>query len=250
MSRWLLALVLVGCGARADRTTDPPEPDRTFDTDLAVELADTLIRARAYDNALPMLQRALKRSPNDPRLHYLRGVVLRDRGIYDQARQAFTLALSLAPQMAHAHSALGILADLEGDHPTALAHHERAVALAPGTAQFQNNLGFSHYLAGRWAQAEAAYRVGLEADPSARRLYTNLGFAVAAQGRDLEALRAFRQSVDEAGALNNLALAQQLRGDAGAARRMFKQALEKSPTLPQALANLEALDTRPPKGSE
>lgn len=250
MTRWLLLLVLAGCGARVDRTTEPPDPDKGFDTDLAVELADTLIRAKAYENALPLLQKALKRTPKDPRLHYLRGVILRDRGVYPQARTALTLALSLAPRMAHAHSALGILCDLEGDHATAKTHHARAIEIAPKVPQFQNNLGFSRYLAGQWKEAEAAYRAGLTADPSAPRLYLNLGFALAAQGRDAEAMRAFRQSVDEAGALNNLALAQQLRGDTDAARRMFKQALESTPTLPQALANLKALDTRPPKGSK
>lgn len=244
--RLLLALSLAGCGARADRTTEPPDEEKPFDADLAVQLADTLIRARAYDNALPMLQRALQRSPKDPRLHYLRGVILRDRGVYPQAREALTLALSLAPRMAHAHSALGILSDLEGKHADAQKQHRKAIELAPGTAQFQNNLGFSHYLAGEFKRAEAAYRAGLRTDPGANRLYLNLGFAVAAQGRDAEALRAFRQVVDEAGALNNLALAQQLRGDEDAARRMFKQALSKTPTLPQALANLKALDTRPP----
>lgn len=249
LGRGLLPLLLLGvtltlgCGARADRTTQPPEKDKTFDADLAVELADTLIRARAYENALPMLQRALGRTPNDPRLHYLRGVILRDRGLYGQARQAFSLALTLAPRMAHCHSALGILSDLEGDHVAAQRSHLRAIELQPKTAPFLNNQGFSHYLAGDWKAAEAAYRAGLNADPGASRLFLNLGFAVAAQGgRDEEALRLFRETLDEAGALNNLALAQQLRGDATAARRMFKQALQSNPSLPQALANLDALD--------
>lgn len=249
--------LMLGCGARADRTTTPPDKDKTFDSDLAVELADTLIRARAYENALPMLQRALSRTPKDPRLHYLRGVILRDRGIYDQAREAFTLALSLAPRMAHCHSALGILADLEGDHAAAHKAHARAVELRPGIAAFLNNQGFSYYLAGDWKKAEAAYRAGLNIDPGASRLYLNLGFAVAAQGgRDDEALKLFRQAIDEAGAFNNLALAQQLRGDAPAARRMFKQALRSNPSLPQALANLDALNTAgaqpgpAPKGSK
>lgn len=242
---------MLGCGARADRTTQPPEKDKTFDSDLAVELADTLIRARAYENALPMLQRALRRTPKDPRLHYLRGVILRDRGIYGQARHAFTLALSLAPRMAHCHSALGILADLEGEHKAAGKHHARAVELMPKTAAFLNNQGFSYYLAGEWKKAEAVYREGLNADPGASRLFLNLGFAVAAQGgRDEEALKLFRQAIDEAGALNNLALAQQLRGDSVAARRMFKQALRSNPSLPQALANLDALNSSASEGQK
>lgn len=236
----LIAAVCLGCGARADR--DAP---REYDPDLAVELADTLIRARAYDNALPMLRRALKRTPKDPRLHYLRGVILRDRGIYPQAEEALSLALSLAPEFAAAHSGLGILYDLQGQHAKAQAAHERAVKLDPGSAPFRNNLGFSHYLAGAWVKAEAAYREGLKIDPGATRLFLNLGFALAAQGKDEEALRVFRQQIDTAGALNNLALAQQLRGDVDAARRMFKQALAENPSLPQALANLDALRRGP-----
>jgi Flp pilus assembly protein TadD len=244
--RWLLGLIAassLGCGARADRDTP-----KAFDPDLAVELADTLIRAKAYDNALPMLQRALKRTPKDPRLHYLRGVILRDRGIYPQAHEAFSLSLSLAPKLAATHSALGILYDLQGKQTEGLKAHERAVELNPQSARFFNNLGFSHYLAGRWEKAEIAYRQGLKVDPGANRLFLNLGFALAAQGKDEEALRTFRQSLDTAGALNNLALAQQLRGDTDAARRMFKQALAENPSLPQALANLDAL--QPPEETQ
>ena len=52
----------------------------------------------------------------------------------------------------------------------------------------------------------------------------------------------FRQTMNEAEALNDLALAQELRGDPLKAQKNYRAALSLSPGMDEAAANLEALN--------
>lgn len=241
----LVATLVASCGGARDPGEQTPRnlaEDEAFTGELVVELADTLVQAKAYENALPMLNRALAKTPQDARLHYLMGLILRDRAVYDEASKYLARAIELQPGLAPAHGAMGVLLDLQGQHEAARPFHERAVELDPTSARHLNNLGFSLYLAGKPAEAEAAYRRGLGLDPMAHRLFINLGFALAAQNQEDEALQIFRQALPDGAARNNLALARELRGDREAARRMYQEALLQSPALPQATANLQALE--------
>ncbi len=233
-----LAVLLASCAGKPDNHGDEAGPD----DELAVALAETLIKAGAHSNAVPILRRAMARKPKDARLRYLMGTVLRDRGVYEQAAAEFALAISIDPRLSPAHSGLAIVHDLKGEHAEAQKLHAKAIALNPEVARFHNNLGFSHYLAGDMGGAIKAYRAALRIDPSARPVYLNLGFALAAEGKDEEAVRMFRQAVDEAAALNNLALAHELRGQEASARRHYEESLAIDPGLEQAIANLKALD--------
>ncbi len=212
-----------------------------FDEVLAVELAETFIEAGAHQNALPLLQNALARHPNDPRLHYLLGTILRDRGVYRQARVEFGRAIEADPHLAAALSGMGILCDLEGDHVSAISWHEKALKESPDVARFYNNLGFSHYLMGHHQAAVDAYESALRLEPTASLVFTNLGFALVALGREDEAMRMFKQTMSEAEALNDLALAQELRGDPEKAMQTYRAALSADPKLAEAADNLKAL---------
>ncbi len=249
-----LALLLAACGGaqggpRERRAADEVAPDAArdplageVDDEVRLQLAETLIDGGAHAEAMRMLRELQATRPKDARVHYLLGAVLRDRGVYDQAERSLSLAVELQPDLAMAHGALGVLADLKGDHARALASHTKAIELAPLEARFRNNLGFSRALAGDHAAAIAAYGEALRLDPTARVVYVNLGFALAAAGRDDEAKRMFRQAGTEAETLNNLALAHELRGDPGRARRLYREALQKDPNLGVAAENLRGLE--------
>ncbi|MBU0550937.1 tetratricopeptide repeat protein [Myxococcota bacterium] len=252
----ILCVVFVGCGGagRTDRRSMPtPEAAKAdkeeqdkgeIDDDLTVALVETLIESRSYDSAVPMLKRALLRRPNDPRLHTLMGTVLRDKGVLNKAEAEFKLALHLNPKDALALAGLGVLYDLRGDHAAAKEAHTQAIALAPLSARLQNNLGFSCFLAGDTPAAISAYEEAISLDPSASHVYINLGFALTRQGKDHEALRIFRQALDEAAALNNLAMGQELRGADEDAQESYMRALEINPRLSEAHKNLERLSAR------
>ncbi len=252
-------LALSACGgARQLPGEDPPAPtpeeEAELTGDLSVQLAQTLIEAGAHQNAVPLLRGALARDPKDPRLHYLMATVLRDRGLYRKAEEEYALSLALSPTLAPAFAGQAVLRDLQGRHDEAKGLHDRAIELSPDVPRYRNNLGFSRFLAGDLPGAIAAYEDALRLEPNAPTVYNNLGFALASAGRDTEALRMFRQALDEGSALNNLALAHELRGDPSSARRMYQEALLTDPSLRQALVNLDALDrggvTSPPEVPE
>lgn len=225
---------------------NPKEPDeKKFDVDLSVALAEVLIEHRAHTNALPMLRRALERKPNDPRLHYLLGTLLRDRGVYNKAVHELKLAVKLDPRLAPAWSGLGMTYDMQGRYDEADAAHAEALKLKPEVARFHNNRGFSRYLAGDYEAAVKHYEEALRLAPTEGRVYVNLGFALGALGKTKKAMRMFRQTLDEAEALNNIALAHELRGDRAAAREMYEEALLIDPTLKAAAGNLETLSKAP-----
>ncbi len=237
------ALFLFGCGGGAPAGGYGVRGEVKRDDELAVQLAETFIEAGALQNAVPILRAALARHPRDARLHYLLGTALRDKGVLSQAKVEFILALELNPNLAPAHSGLGILLDLTSMRDLAAKHHEMSVKLAPHVARFRNNLGFSYYLNNKPKAAVLAYEEALRLDPTAKAVFVNYGFALAADKRDKEALLIFKQALPEAAALNNLALARELRGDADTARQAYLEALGIQPGLRQAIANLEALDT-------
>lgn len=237
----------VGCGGASQETQKAPTHEvhdigqEGFDDLLSIQLAETFIEAGAHQNALSLIQTALQRHPDDPKLHYLLGTILRDRGVYRQARAEFARAIEASPKMAPALSGMGILCDLEGDHQAALDWHQKAIEAEPSVARFHNNLGFSQYLAGNYEEAVKSYEAALGLEPTATLVFTNLGYALAALGREDEAMRMFRQTMSEAEALNDLAVAQELRGDQELARATYRRALTRSPGLEEASENFEAL---------
>lgn len=259
-----LALALAGCGARSTPAQEPPrEPlsDGEMDSAITVQLAETLISSGAAANAVPLLRRALAREPDDARLHYLLGLVLRDRGVYAEAERELNLAIRLADtqkvETAPIYSGLGILYDISGRPLDARVAHEKATQRAPDVAQFQNNLGFSYYLAGDYDAAIKCYEHALSKSPNADRVYINLGFALAAKGDEAGAMRMFKQTLTHAEALNNLALAHELqKSEAGRerARALYRDALAADPGLDAATTNLEALEAEtvapPARGEE
>ncbi len=249
----LLVSLCLGCGGaaggprelrapRAQSDVTPPPLDGQIDDELTVQLAELMLNERADEHAVPLLQRALVKQPDDARVHYLYGTLLRDRGIYAQAEASLRRAISLDPKMAPAQAGLGLLYDLKRNHAEAQRWHAAAIALDPEVARFRNNLGFSLYLAGKNTEAVVAYESALKIDPAAARVYVNLGFAYAAMGQTADAERAFRQTGDEAAALNNLALAHELKGQPEKARLLYNKALGLDPRQRAAAANLEALD--------
>jgi Flp pilus assembly protein TadD len=251
----LLGAALTACGgaaggprdqersARAARAEEQLPPlDGQVDHTLTVELAELLVANGATEHAVPMLQQALARKPEDARLHYLLGTVLRDRGVFTQAEAELREATRLAPDMAPAWSALGILHDLRREHPEAEKAHRKALSLDASVARFHNNLGFCLYLQQRYAEAVPAYEEATKRSPNAAQTFTNLGFAYAALGRDADAERMFRQAGGEAAALHNLALAHELRGNADKARDLYRRALASDPRLEPAQRALDSLD--------
>jgi Flp pilus assembly protein TadD len=198
---------------------------------LRVDLAETYVEKGAFDAATPLLVRAVAELPDEPRVRFLYGVVLREKRLYPQAERELRKAVTLAPGYARAWDGLGVLYDLWRRPADAEAAHRRAVELAPDVAAYWNNLGFSLYVAGKTDDAILALEQALALDPSLVQAYNNLGFAYGRRGDMTAAERCFRAAGSEPMALVNLALVFEERGDAGRAEALRAEAAELDPSL-------------------
>ena len=77
---------------KAAQQPELPPLDGKVDDELRIQLAELLIHEGAHENAVPIVREALARKPQDARLHYLLGTLLRDRGVYDEAEREQTIA--------------------------------------------------------------------------------------------------------------------------------------------------------------
>lgn len=91
-----------------------------------VNQALILYRQDKLDDALALVEQALKVNERNPFAWNLRGMIMRQKGKFADAREAYQRALLIDANYAKAHFNLGILADLYlQDLRLALTHYER-----------------------------------------------------------------------------------------------------------------------------
>ena len=219
---------------------------------LSHDLAEVLVAHHAYEQATPLLQRAVAENPADPRVHTMLGIVLRDRGMFAQAEAELREAYRLTPDSVDVMSAMGVLYDSWGQGDAADGWHRRAIRAAPQAPDYYNNLGFSLTLRRRWADSAACFEAALRRDPTYRRAANNLGFARTRLGDYSGAMRSFENAGGRAAAFCNLGLAYELDGDLRAAKSFYQQALQLDKQLTSAQRNLATLMTkeRKPQGEK
>ena len=209
---------------------------------LRYRLAESLVAQRSYEQAGPLVRDLLRQDGDNPRLHLLLGIVLREKGVLGGAENAFRRAEGLAPQDPEVQDAWGILRVKQKRLVAAVARHQKAVSLAPKVARYHNDLGVALLAQRKLPEARQAFETAIALDPGMRRAYNNLGFARGLDD-DLDGARqAFAQAGSEALTLTNLGYLEQLRGKPNAARRYYEKALRVQQGFPPALNNLRALD--------
>jgi protein O-mannosyl-transferase len=153
--------------------------------------------------------------------------------LYRNEIDIWTDALKKAPDNARVHDTLGLLYRKRGKHNEALAHAQRSVELAPANSDVHANLGAVLLDLGQIDAAVAQQQKALELNSRSDRAHVNLGVALQKQQRYEESLFHFREAV----ALNptdletqtNLANALAERGNKEEALLHFLQALAIQP---------------------
>ena len=236
-------------------------------------LADRALEAKAFDEALGFLKRAVEVNPaNADRLTTL-GRKARTEGDLRTARQVFAVAAEALPKDVAVLAEYGAVLFQSGDVDAALEPLMRAAAEAPDRAPVRASLAAAFRRKGSLKEAEREYREALRTDPSWNPALKGLGALLLSTGRPAEAIEPFRTALaaqpSDVDSLVGLARGQRLSGDvegaagtlndavaggdaavlneAGAvayARRkwtdaatLFGKALEADPALAQAAAN-------------
>lgn len=162
---------------------------------FACSLGLALHNQRKFEEALAMLDKAVRRAPDYREAHVGRGQALRALGRNEEAIAAFGAALrqdadDVAARRHRADSLLGA-----GRFDEAIADYERLLAGAPEDIAALNNRGLALLELRRPAEALASFDEALEIAPDVAEVVNGRGCALRAMGRAAEALKCFDQAV-------------------------------------------------------
>ena len=212
----------------------------------AIRLRGTILaRIGRVDESMAEFDRLTAIRPNSVALYTDKGLALYNAARYQEALPVFEKAIELSPSSAISLTRAGSAAQMSGDDKKALDYYERATAIQP-RAETYSSMGTIYYSLGEYAKAAKAYETALAIRPLGPITHRNLGDAYRRLGRRDDALKAYRQAVGlaaeevlvspgDARAIARLAVYQAKSGNATAASRSLKRALELAPRDEQVL---------------
>lgn len=169
------------------------------------------------DDAIACYRMALQLRPGYPEALNNIGLALADQGNPEEAISFYSDALEIKPNYPEALFNLGnVQRDLQ-KIDDAIASYEKAIQARPDYANAFLNLGALYASQQRLDEAVASYRKALEARPRFPEAYNNLGNTLKAQGKQDEAKECYQKAIDcwsdYADALFNLGHIQQFEGE-------------------------------------
>lgn len=208
-------------------------------------LALIAYQSRRVQEALSLMDRAIRLNPEAAVYHSNLGSMLQGLGRTAEAVQRFGEALRLKPDYVEPHLYLGNLALQQGRWEDAIHSYRRAIELNPDYAQAHNNLGNVRLKQDRLEEAQACFLEALRLQPDLAEAHLNLGNVYARQGRSNQAEACFRQAAhlkpDYAEAHNNLGNALREQGRLQEASSCLRRALDLKPDFAEARLNLGAV---------
>lgn len=198
-------------------------------------LALLSIDQRGIGEARQMLERAALLAPEVAEVRWRLAVLCEQCGEETEARHWYESVALLDPEHAGARFRLGMLALRKGDLDLAAAHLQSCQSGHPDAASAAYHLGLIHFHAARWREARSALERACQAGPHCREFLLALG-ALALAENDLERAERLERELreldfDSAELSYNLARAWQERGQPERARRHYKHAVDRDPSL-------------------
>ena len=224
-------------GARASEP-DPPADAGGLDS-LYTRGVDLWNCGRRQE-AIAVLDAALRRNPDFPEALCMGGYILADSGKREAGLEFYRRSLSLKVDLPVAWSNVGKLMFEDGRYAEALDSFSAALGLTPKDAELWNSCSGALRKLGRLEESAAAAREALRLKPRFAEAALNLGAALLKLDRCDEALAAFEAAGHArpgyGAAFNGQALALGALGRIGEARAAFEAA--------EALGNREAISGR------
>jgi len=149
--------------------------------------------ATAY-NSTPEPPAELPAEVARAREYLAQGEALLDRGRTDEALRLLQEAVRLDPRYAPARNKLGVCHVRRGEMEQAKREFLAAIGIDPQFAPAYSNLGNLHQEAGRLEEAVAAYLRALEIDPDYAIAHHNLGVVYRRMGRVSESVEHLKRA--------------------------------------------------------
>jgi tetratricopeptide (TPR) repeat protein len=227
-----------------------PGTARTANPALAplLQRAVQLHQVGQLSGAGALYRKILEVDPEHPDALHLLGVIAHQAGNNDEAIDLIQRALRHRPANALYHGNLGLTLQARGQLPEALAEYDRAIALQPAEPGFHNNKGNARRERGELREAIDCYRQALSLNPGYAEAYYNLGVALQEQGNAEAARDCYRQALTlrpaYPEALSNLGMVLEDLDETGEAEASFRAALRLRPEHAEAHAGLASLRIR------
>jgi len=210
------------------------------------------IETGQFTEAIPNLQTALQKRPNDPDLLYYLG---RASGLL--AKQSIDTLLATTPDSPRAHQSMGENYFVLRRMPEAEKEYREALRLRPDMPEVHLELGEVYASSFQWAKAELEFRAQAKLQPGNAEAAYRLGAALLEQGKVREArvelVRADRLMPEMPETLYTLGKAASLDGDTTAAEKAWIKLLsieKQSPLAAQAHFGLSGLYRKQGKTAE
>jgi Tfp pilus assembly protein PilF len=201
-------------------------------------LAGLLIATGRSEEALPVLETAVRRTPYRAYLHFQLGTVYRERGDADRARAAFTEALKRDPDLVEASIGLSVVERTTGRVQAAERILQDAIRRFPDEPLLWSHLGLVFQAKGDSLRAMESYRQALEKNPEDMTSTFNLGLLLLDTGRFAEARPYFEQVVgrqpQDVDAWVNLGVCLDAVGHPNGALTAFRRAWSINPYRPES----------------
>ncbi|MCI0407577.1 MAG: tetratricopeptide repeat protein, partial [Acidobacteria bacterium] len=122
-------------------------------------------QAGRFDEAVQILEEAIRAEPRPPEAYYQQGELLQQQGKPEEAARRYREALERNPDFAGAHNSLGSVLGSEGKLDEAMGHFRRAIELKSDYAEPHQNLGLALRNSSRHDDALAEFKEALRLKP-------------------------------------------------------------------------------------
>jgi len=204
--------------------------------------ANSAVRDRRFDEALPVLQDVLRADPRNAFAQLVLGSAHMGMSDYPTAIGQYRRYLELVPSSSYAHLWIAICQVRLGDQDQALQEASAALAIDPNFADARVLRAGILASRGRYDEALADLRTAVQSDPAKPMVRLDLAKVLAEAGRADQAREEYdailKIDPDFAQALNGLGAIHAAAGRLGEAEAMLRRSLDVEPRQADARFNL------------
>lgn len=143
-------------------------------TDALLKLAELYLYVEKYDDAITLINQALKVNPYIGRAYFLKGMVYIENHDTAKAISSIQTAVEQDPNNYDAFIQLGLLFAAKGD-AIALSYYDNAANLEPQNPESYYDKGMFYQFSGDYDNAIKAYQELLQVDSTYKHAYYNMG---------------------------------------------------------------------------
>ena len=184
-------------------------------------------------DAISLINRAIKLSPNVPEYYSNLGVAYKNLHDLSGAQKSYLKAISLNPKYAEAYNNLGNIYKDRGQNTLAKFNYQKAIDRNPNYAEPYNGFGLILFETGESKMALEFFQKGLELNPNSYEAWGNIAGPLIELKRTKEAIESLKKSLElnpsYLKSANNLAIAFKKDGQIEVARKALIELIARAP---------------------